>query len=337
MSRHRHDRAGAVAREHVVGDPDRNFLASDRIGGIRAGEGAGLLFGKLSAFKVGFVRHPCFVGFNAGALFGCRDGVEQFMLRREDQVGREDDRAPERGRDAGARQPAGHHGIGMWPDRDGELDDADQRDRQRAERDHLHGALDQHARERPVHDPGGDEKTGHDVVVGAARGLVVVLGEPGRGECEEDEDRHRQHERRSVEDEPVAGGPPTDDQPGPDAADRQVRHARPHPEGVDVEVAQEPRRHERHEHEESEEEPAERDPAVQDLHEREDEDAEVECRATDAPVPELVAELRRGRREVAAAELRHTGDPGLHLEAAGVVRNRRDELLQGRNIVAAVG
>ena len=43
VRRHGHDRAGAVARQHVVGDPDRDLLVVDRIDGVRAGEHAGLL------------------------------------------------------------------------------------------------------------------------------------------------------------------------------------------------------------------------------------------------------------------------------------------------------
>ena len=42
-ARHGHDRPGAVAHQHVVGDPDRDVLAGDRVGGVRAGEHAGLL------------------------------------------------------------------------------------------------------------------------------------------------------------------------------------------------------------------------------------------------------------------------------------------------------
>ena len=41
-ARHRHDRPGAVAHQHVVGDPDRDLLAVDRVDRGRAGEHAGL-------------------------------------------------------------------------------------------------------------------------------------------------------------------------------------------------------------------------------------------------------------------------------------------------------
>ena len=42
-ARHGHDRPGAVAHQHVVGDPDRDVLAGDRVGGVAAREHAGLL------------------------------------------------------------------------------------------------------------------------------------------------------------------------------------------------------------------------------------------------------------------------------------------------------
>ncbi len=46
VRRHGHDRAGAVAGQHIVGDPDRHRLVVDRIDGIRAGEDAGLFLGQ---------------------------------------------------------------------------------------------------------------------------------------------------------------------------------------------------------------------------------------------------------------------------------------------------
>ena len=60
MRRHGHDRAGAVAGENVVGNPDRNFLAVDGIDGVSAGEHAGFFFGQFGAFEIGFAarREP---------------------------------------------------------------------------------------------------------------------------------------------------------------------------------------------------------------------------------------------------------------------------------------
>src|SRR5258708_31494699 len=43
LARRRHDRAGAVAHQHVVGDPDRYVFVRKWIMRISAGENAGLL------------------------------------------------------------------------------------------------------------------------------------------------------------------------------------------------------------------------------------------------------------------------------------------------------
>ena len=47
-----HDGAGAVADQHVVGDPDWDRLAVDGIDRVGAGEDAGLVFGELSAIEI---------------------------------------------------------------------------------------------------------------------------------------------------------------------------------------------------------------------------------------------------------------------------------------------
>ena len=51
---HGHDRAGAVAGQHVVGDPDGDLLAVDRVDGVGAGEDAGLFLGQVGALELGF-------------------------------------------------------------------------------------------------------------------------------------------------------------------------------------------------------------------------------------------------------------------------------------------
>ena len=57
-ARHRHDRPGAVAHEHVVGDPHRDLVTVDRVGGVRAGEDTGLLAVLVLAFELRLVRRP---------------------------------------------------------------------------------------------------------------------------------------------------------------------------------------------------------------------------------------------------------------------------------------
>ena len=46
VRRHRHDRAGAIAHQHIVGDPDRDRLVVDRVDRIGADKHAGLRFGR---------------------------------------------------------------------------------------------------------------------------------------------------------------------------------------------------------------------------------------------------------------------------------------------------
>jgi hypothetical protein len=52
VGRHGHDGARAVADQHVVGDPDRDRLAVDRVDRVRTGEHARLLLGQFGAFQI---------------------------------------------------------------------------------------------------------------------------------------------------------------------------------------------------------------------------------------------------------------------------------------------
>ena len=54
-----HDRAGAVAHQHVVGDPDRDRLAVHRVDGVGAGEDAGLGLGQVGAVEVALAAAAC--------------------------------------------------------------------------------------------------------------------------------------------------------------------------------------------------------------------------------------------------------------------------------------
>ena len=57
MRRHRHDRAGAVGNEHIVGDEDRDLRAGQRVDGFHAFEPhAGLILRDLGALEIGFFR-----------------------------------------------------------------------------------------------------------------------------------------------------------------------------------------------------------------------------------------------------------------------------------------
>ena len=53
---HGHDRAGAVAHQHVVGDPDRDLLVVHRIDRVGAGEDAGLLLRQFGPLEIALAR-----------------------------------------------------------------------------------------------------------------------------------------------------------------------------------------------------------------------------------------------------------------------------------------
>jgi hypothetical protein len=81
MSRHRHDRAGAVLHEHVVGDPDRDALAGRGIDRVTAGEDAGLfLVADLPRDDV-LLRGGQTVGLDLRLFRRRGERVDQRMLR----------------------------------------------------------------------------------------------------------------------------------------------------------------------------------------------------------------------------------------------------------------
>ena len=89
MRRHGHDGAGAIAGENVIGNPDGNFLAVDRIDGVSAGEHAGFFLGQFGAFEVAFAR-GCVLD-NSPPLRICSAVVissTRLMFRREHHVSR---------------------------------------------------------------------------------------------------------------------------------------------------------------------------------------------------------------------------------------------------------
>ena len=55
VGRHRHHGAGAVAHQHVIGNPDRDMLTGSRVDRVSAGEYAGFLAGGRFALNVRLV------------------------------------------------------------------------------------------------------------------------------------------------------------------------------------------------------------------------------------------------------------------------------------------
>ena len=70
MRRHCHDRSGSVGHQNIIGNPDRNLLAVDRIDrGQTFDLHACLLLGKLCTLKIRFLRSRLAVCHNFIPVF----------------------------------------------------------------------------------------------------------------------------------------------------------------------------------------------------------------------------------------------------------------------------
>ncbi len=87
VARHRHDRARPVTHQNIVGDPDRNTFAVDRIDRMAAREDTRFLFVRLLAlYQIG-LRHDLHVRANDRGLRIRRHPFDQRMLGCEYHVG----------------------------------------------------------------------------------------------------------------------------------------------------------------------------------------------------------------------------------------------------------
>ena len=84
---YRHDRAGAIARQYVVGHPDGNLFPVGWIDGESAGENTRLLLLQLRALQLALARGFGPVGIRLLALALDRDGFHQRVLGGQDHVG----------------------------------------------------------------------------------------------------------------------------------------------------------------------------------------------------------------------------------------------------------
>ena len=87
MARHGHNRAGAVAHHHIVGNPDRNLRPVDRVDRITAGENATLLLVSRAARHFIQTRSLCLIGFHRRALLSAGHLAHQPMFGGEDHKG----------------------------------------------------------------------------------------------------------------------------------------------------------------------------------------------------------------------------------------------------------
>ena len=85
LAGHGHDRAGAVRRQHVVGQVDRHQFVVERIDPVRAREHTALLEAALArqTLHLGFLANARDERRHFIAVFGCRDLLDQLVLRRE--------------------------------------------------------------------------------------------------------------------------------------------------------------------------------------------------------------------------------------------------------------
>ena len=85
MRGHAPDRAGAVTEQHIIGDPDWNFLFGRGINRVGAGKKAGLFFCQLRSFEIAFARGLFPIFAHRWPLIFGHDLVDQRMLWREHQ------------------------------------------------------------------------------------------------------------------------------------------------------------------------------------------------------------------------------------------------------------
>ena len=88
MSGNGHDGAGPVADEHVVGYPNRYFLAVHRVDAITAGENARFVLGQIGAVEVTLLGGGLDVCFHFFLLLFDHELLEQWMFRSHNHVGR---------------------------------------------------------------------------------------------------------------------------------------------------------------------------------------------------------------------------------------------------------
>ncbi len=82
LTRRGHNRAGAVAHQDVVGDPDGNVLAVEQIARVGAGENPGLFLDRREPFDLGLATRVGDVGLDRRTLPRRGDVGDQRMLRR---------------------------------------------------------------------------------------------------------------------------------------------------------------------------------------------------------------------------------------------------------------
>ena len=81
VRRHGHDRSGAIPRQDIVGDPDRNPLAVDGIDRVAAGKDAGLHTITLGPFAIALEGCLLAIRLDLAGMLRRRQCVNQGVLR----------------------------------------------------------------------------------------------------------------------------------------------------------------------------------------------------------------------------------------------------------------
>ena len=99
VRRNGHDRTRAVGRQHIVGDEHRDLAAVNRIDGLDALElHASLILAQLGALKIALARGGLAIGHNLVPVGDARlELIDGRMLRRDDHIGRAEERIRARG------------------------------------------------------------------------------------------------------------------------------------------------------------------------------------------------------------------------------------------------
>ena len=87
VCRHGHDRSGAIRGQHIVGHPDRDGCARERMHDARAGKHARFVAGQVGAVEVALSRRRLAIRADRLTLRRRRERVEQRMLRCDDHEG----------------------------------------------------------------------------------------------------------------------------------------------------------------------------------------------------------------------------------------------------------
>src|SRR5204863_369484 len=85
MCRHPPNRAGAIAEQHIISDPDRDLLFIRWINGMGAGKNAGLFLREFRSFKLAFAGGLLAIFADRRPLLLGHDEIDKWMFRREHQ------------------------------------------------------------------------------------------------------------------------------------------------------------------------------------------------------------------------------------------------------------